>query len=135
MRHLILILTLALLPSFVGAQSATINSPISEAKIIVEQVDVTRGQGGYVRVSVQTSTDQTKRFLQFDIAQSELTSFITAQMTVLDAATQPSVVPSQCPAETGGNARKMNLRVLCWLKINNKVVDSNGDAIAVTLVP
>lgn len=123
MRHFSLILTLALLPSFVSAQSATINTPISEAKLIVEQVDLVRSQGGFVRVSVQTSTAQTKRFLQFDIATAEMLSFITATAFTVR------------PSETGSNARKYNFRVLGWLSDNNKIVDSNGDAIAVTLVP
>lgn len=112
----------ALSPTFVQAQSATINSPVSEAKLVVEQINITRGAGGQIQVSVQTSTDQTKRLLHFDVAASELTSLVAAMMTVRSG-------------ETGGNARKLNFRVLGWLADNNKIVDSDGAPIAVTLVP
>ena len=113
---------LLLAPQTLLAQSATINSPISEAKLVVEQIDITRGDGGQIQVSVQTSTDQIKRFLHFDVAASELSSLVTAMMTTRSG-------------ETGGNARKFNFRVLGWLSDNNKFIDSNGQAISVTLVP
>jgi hypothetical protein len=107
------------------AQQATLSTPVtraSEDNLRVETYFATRDSGGRweVQVSVRDSSGNEIRRVNHsgpDAAHSGATAlaFVTAQMTIR-------------ASETGGNARKMDFRILGFLL-------DNGYLSGVTLVP
>jgi hypothetical protein len=123
-RVLMSIVTVILLAAAAHAQEATLTTPetVAATKVVVREFKVSR-QSVEVSVEFRTASDAVKRFLTYSSSETaDIVSFLGA-------------LRSARAGETGTDVRRVNFRILGWLRDNNRLTDEAGQVITVTLVP